>query len=459
MLRQFPLFRANLLLLGLDALGLLLIFNAAHYFRMGHTAGWISWPLLALILITLVTLYVMDTYRVDVHITAARTILQSLGAMAIAGVLSAVFVYLIGPDRTQPLYWRGVLPISMLAFAFWATFARYLIFRWAQKRTRGLRWLCIGGDQWAQKLWEEVQNDKNCGELVFVNDPASCASNTYLPHKAEVIKSLGQPDEVIAQGWSGIIAPTSTVLPDNVVSQLMQLRLQGLPVYDVTDFYEKMWSKLPILHLQDGWFVGASGFDMLYHTVSLKVKRVIDLILAVTLLLALLPVAMLIGLIIKIDSPGPILFSQLRVGQTGRPFKLYKFRSMAINAEQDGAKWASHDDPRITRVGRVLRKMRIDEVAQIINVLKGEMSFIGPRPERPEFVEKLEQLVPYYELRHLVKPGITGWAQVMYPYGASVEDAQNKLSYDLYYIKNYSVYLDLFIIMKTLRVIFHGKGR
>jgi len=192
---------------------------------------------------------------------------------------------------------------------------------------------------------------------------------------------------------------------------------------------------------------------------TMKLKRVVDLILVMVLLVILSPLMLLVILAIKLDSPGPVFYSQLRTGLYGKSFRVYKFRSMYQDAEKRGVQWADKDDPRVTRVGRWLRLLRIDELPQIWNVFKGEMSLIGPRPERPEFDTKLKEAIPYYELRYLVKPGITGWAQVLYPYGASIEDAYEKLAYDLYYIKNYSIWLDLAIAFKTIRVVFLGKGR
>jgi exopolysaccharide biosynthesis polyprenyl glycosylphosphotransferase len=191
----------------------------------------------------------------------------------------------------------------------------------------------------------------------------------------------------------------------------------------------------------------------------MKLKRFTDVTISGVLLVFVFPLMLLAALAIKLDTPGPIFYSQTRSGLYGKPFKVYKFRSMYQDAEKRGAQWASQRDPRITRVGYWLRVMRIDELPQIWNVLCGEMSLIGPRPERPEFDVKLKEAIPYYEVRYLVKPGITGWAQVMYPYGASIEDAYEKLSYDLYYIKNYSLWLDLAIAFKTIRIVLLGKGR
>jgi exopolysaccharide biosynthesis polyprenyl glycosylphosphotransferase len=166
----------------------------------------------------------------------------------------------------------------------------------------------------------------------------------------------------------------------------------------------------------------------------------------------------LIALAVRLDSPGPVFFRQERVGKGEQPFTLIKFRTMRNDAEKNGAVWACKDDPRVTKVGHILRKTRLDEIPQLFNVLKGDMSFVGPRPERPEFVETLKEKIPYYSKRHFVKPGVTGWAQVRYPYGASVEDSLEKLRYDLYYIKNFSIFLDILIILETIKVVLFGRG-
>jgi len=187
-------------------------------------------------------------------------------------------------------------------------------------------------------------------------------------------------------------------------------------------------------------------------------KRLLDIALSLIGLVLTLPVSMITALAIKLDSAGPILYRQSRIGMNGEVYELLKFRSMRVDAELNGAVWAQENDPRVTRVGGILRKLRIDEIPQMWNVLKGEMSFIGPRPERPEFVCTLNEEVPYYSLRHSIKPGITGWAQINYPYGASRQDALEKLQYDLFYIKNLTIVLELDIILRTIGVVLFGKG-
>ncbi len=187
-------------------------------------------------------------------------------------------------------------------------------------------------------------------------------------------------------------------------------------------------------------------------------KRVFDITASALMLLILLPLLIVVAIAVKLDSPGPVFYRQRRAGLHGKPFEVIKFRSMVSDAEKDGARWAAKNDNRVTKLGKFLRKTRIDEIPQAINVLRGEMSFVGPRPERPEFIEVLEKEIPHYNDRHAVKPGITGWAQVEYAYGASVDDARMKLMYDLYYIKNFSIALDCIIVLKTVRVTIFGIG-
>jgi exopolysaccharide biosynthesis polyprenyl glycosylphosphotransferase len=259
--------------------------------------------------------------------------------------------------------------------------------------------------------------------------------------------------------WSGILLSNQVDLTEVQARQLLQFRLQGVPVYRLPDFYETLWFKLPASLLHDYWFMFSAGFNLLPGAISFRFKRLVDIGFAAIMLIVCLPLFLLLGLLIKLDGLGPIFYSQYRNGMNRQPFRVYKFRSMRQDAENAGAVWASDRDPRITRVGYILRLTRLDELPQLWNVLRGDMSLIGPRPERPEFDDKLSREIPYYDVRYLVQPGITGWAQVMYPYGASIEDAYEKLAYDLYYIKNYSLWLDLAIVFKTIRVMLLGKGR
>ncbi len=241
------------------------------------------------------------------------------------------------------------------------------------------------------------------------------------------------------------------------VQQLLECRLKGVKVTELATFFEREHRQMLLESLNPSWMVLGDGFRQ--GLARRIVKRGFDVAASLALLVVAAPLMVLTAVCISLESGLPILYRQARVGEGGRTFTLYKFRSMRNDAEIDGTpRWADCDDDRATFIGRIIRKLRIDELPQIINVLKGDMSFVGPRPERPYFVDQLSAQIPYYALRHTVKPGITGWAQVRYPYGASVDDSVEKLQYDLYYVKNHGLFLDLMILIDTVQVVLWGKG-
>jgi sugar transferase (PEP-CTERM system associated) len=269
-----------------------------------------------------------------------------------------------------------------------------------------------------------------------------------------------EPDELLKLGYrlgaSEIVVATDDRrgLP---VSQLLHCKLAGIKVTDFLDFWERETRTVDLDALKPSWLFYSDGFRC--GPVDEFLKRAFDILVSTILLVLTLPLLVVTACLIKLESPGPILYRQERVGLHGRVFTILKFRSMRADAETDGRpRWAAKGDPRITRVGAIIRKLRIDELAQILNVLRGDMSFIGPRPERPFFVAELTKAIPYYAERHWVRPGITGWAQINFPYGASTEDARRKLTYDLYYVKNRSIFLDALILLQTARVIFWNTG-
>lgn len=248
-------------------------------------------------------------------------------------------------------------------------------------------------------------------------------------------------------------------LASSEIREILAMKLKGVEVKSYFDYMIENEGKIEVEFITEEWLLQAYGFKILRSQIQNNIKRVFDIIMAIIIGVMTLPVMAVAAIIVRLESPGPIIYSQDRVGENGKEFKVHKFRSMRNDAEKDGAKWAQVNDPRVTKFGNFMRKTRIDELPQLINVLKGEMSFIGPRPERMVFIKELEKEIPYYNLRHMVKPGLTGWAQVMYPYGASVEDARRKLEYDLYYIKHHSLYLDLMIMFMTFKTVVFGKGR
>jgi sugar transferase (PEP-CTERM system associated) len=242
------------------------------------------------------------------------------------------------------------------------------------------------------------------------------------------------------------------------IRDLVRLRVQGIEIEDAHSALAALTGRVWLRTVRPSWFVFSTGFHR--SKTTLLLKRIIDLAFGLLGFVLLSPVIILTAMAVRLDSKGPVLYRQTRVGLTGKVFNLVKFRSMQFNAECDkGAQWAQEGDPRITRVGRFIRKYRLDELPQFFNVIRGEMSFVGPRPERPCFVEELREQIPYYDERHSVRPGITGWAQVEYGYGASVEDAFRKLEYDLFYLKHLSILFDIAIVFRTVRVVLFGFGR
>ncbi|ODU07515.1 MAG: exopolysaccharide biosynthesis polyprenyl glycosylphosphotransferase [Rubrivivax sp. SCN 71-131] len=278
--------------------------------------------------------------------------------------------------------------------------------------------------------------------------------------RAELLESSGktltetarrlQVDEIV-------VALTERRSGSMPLRELLDCKLSGIKVYDIATHFEKTLGQIRIDYVNAGWLIFGSGFNQGFARTLMK--RLFDVLCALVLIVLSLPVMALAALLIKLESPGPVLYRQERVGQNGRSFQVAKFRSMRNDAEKDGKPvWAAANDSRVTRVGAVMRKLRIDELPQLFNVLKGEMSLVGPRPERPFFVEQLTAEIPYFAARHSVKPGVTGWAQVRYPYGATVEDSQEKLQYDLYYVKNHSLFLDLIILFETVLVVLTARG-
>jgi len=240
------------------------------------------------------------------------------------------------------------------------------------------------------------------------------------------------------------------------LEQLLFCRLKGIRIDDGVAFTEELTGKLSLENIHPSSLIFSEGFKR--SSIFKSLKRALDIIVSLLSLMLFAPLILIISLAIRMDSKGPVFYRQERVGEDEKKFSLLKFRSMNVDAEENGPVWAKVDDERVTRVGQIIRKLRFDEIPQMFNVLKGEMSFIGPRPERPFFVDSLKNEIPFYSERHVVKPGITGWAQISYQYGASKEDALEKLKYDLYYIKHMSLILDLMILFETIKIVFWGKG-
>ncbi|MBW4592663.1 MAG: sugar transferase [Brasilonema angustatum HA4187-MV1] len=447
----------NVLLLAGDIFGLIICLEFTCWLRTNSFIHGLNPFCYGLILLVLSALYLADTYKPDSQIAGLRVPARIIICnIFIAGVIAA-FIYLTNAWKYNPLLRRSVVLPTLGIFTIWAVMLRIWVVNLVRSHAQQVCWLILGAGESTVKFVQDFLQVNPLGRLVLLCD--NTEDTTQLPDRVNYVGNLSDFSNWSSQSWSGVLVETEVKLSDAQVQQLMQLRLQGTPVYRLPDCYEKLWYKLPSSLLQDRWFAFNAGFYLMSDSINLKLKRLVDIISTALLLMLLLPLMLIAALAIKLDSRGPVFYSQLRTGLHGKAFRVYKFRSMYQDAEKRGAQWASQRDPRITRVGYWLRLVRIDELPQLWNVLSGDMSLIGPRPERPEFDDKLREAIPYYDIRYLVKPGITGWAQVIYPYGASIEDAYEKLSYDLYYIKNYSLWLDLAIFFKTIRVVLLGKGR
>lgn len=435
------------LLLALDAFGLVTIFLVTYSLRLNASyQSALQQPLLlGIILFNIATLYIFGAYDIGADVGAFERFLRTVLA-ALSGFILFVGIVYITRSEISGLIGRGVFLTSFLLYILYAIILRFLLGRHLQYlREFRWRWLAFGDMPILERLLEDTRKNPALGQLetLIVEEPDDLRL---------MLQKLRQP-------WEGVIIATNMHLPEEVSNDLLHRRLNGLQVVSLNQIYEHFWGKLPVHFLENRWLLTTEGFSITHNPIGLRIKRLMDIGLSLLLLFMTWPILLLAMIAIRLESPGPVFFRQIRTGKDGKDFSIIKFRSMTVDAEKDGAQWAQKNDRRVTRVGKWIRLTRIDELPQIFNVLKGDMSFIGPRPERPEFNEKLERAIPYYQLRHLLRPGITGWAQVMYPYGASVEDAIEKLQYELFYIKNYTVGLDLLIVFKTIRIVLFGKGR
>lgn len=400
-----------------------------------------------IVLSGLIGLYIFDAYRSQLQVAVVWTKLRLTISLIIASTFSAILLNLSNIWEANWQLSQGILIASLGIFPLWAIVIRVLAVIHMRAPfgkvafdalLNSSRWLIVGASQGAYQFRQDLAQ-----QYRYTNVKTS--PSTILESNARLYK--------------GVVVATQAPLAKEELQTLVNYRLQGLAIYQLPEAYEEIWYKVPPHLLNDSWFVFGKGFKLNSSQFQRRCKRVVDIVAASVLLVVLSPLMVLAAIAVKLNSPGSLFYSQIRSGLNGTHFRVYKFRSMYQDAEARGAQWAMEHDPRITPVGRWLRLTRVDELPQLWNVLNGEMSLIGPRPERPEFDVKLAEAIDYYNMRYSVKPGITGWAQVMYPYGASVDDAREKLSYDLYYIKHYSLFLDLVIALKTIRVVLLGKGR
>jgi sugar transferase (PEP-CTERM system associated) len=402
----------------------------------------------------LAAFYLFDLYDFVVMNDRRELVLRLIQALGLAWIALAFSFY------TFPglMLGRGIsliaLPLALALMVSW----RVSIHWFLGHPDFGERILIVGSGNLAVEVAREVLNRPDAGYRIvgFVGNDAELLGKSLI--NPRVIGLTEQLDQIVKrENIDRIVVAMGERRGQLPTNKLLQLSLTGeVNIEEGASFYERITGRVSLNMLRPSWliFTGRGRQKKLAGLARSAVHWFVALVGAILSL----PIVIVTALLIKLESRGPIFYKQERVGKNGRTFVLAKFRSMRVDAEQDGPVWASKSDSRTTRVGRVIRKIRVDEIPQFWNILKGEMSFVGPRPERPHFVAQLAEEIPFYEQRHLIAPGLTGWAQIKYPYGASIEDARQKLQYDLFYIKNHSLLLDAYIMFDTIKIILFGRG-
>lgn len=407
--------------------------------------------------ITFATIFTLMMFAVGLytkeHCSQMGVVFSRLVFSFLFGFTMLSLVFYVYPSLA---IWRSAFAIAFFLGLFGILLVRWIFLHVVDLDALKRRVLVLGAGKKAARI-AALESDAKphgfcCVGYVSINDKVPAVDEALLLHAnvplAEIAGQREVEEIVVA------LDDRRGVMP---MEELLACKLAGITITDYTTFWERETGRVDLDSLHPSWLVFSDGFPGGWLQVLLK--RVFDIIASVTLFVVVLPVILAVAIAVKLESRGPIFYRQERLGLHGRPFVMYKFRSMRIDAERDGVpRWASVADDRITRVGAIIRMTRMDELPQLLNVIKGEMSFIGPRPERAFFVTKLREAIPLYFERHRVKPGLSGWAQLNYPYGASIEDARHKFEYDLYYIKNYSLFLDVIVLVQTVRVVLWPSG-
>ena len=403
--------------------------------------------------VTLTGLYLIEGYSLAIYRDRFSLVLRlalGLGIAATGHALAlALDSYGFFPRRYLFLLTVQLVPGILIWRIVGAHWLRALLPR--------LRVAVVGMGAAGRELVQRLTDDERF-DLVHIADDDAKKQGQRFAGQLEILSSMDLMDRMEESPVDAVIVAVGRHPEDSLLRRLVALRFVGVEVHNLASFYEVFSRRIPIQHLTQDWVAFSSRFRTAMG-LEARIKRVLDVNLSLLALVLLSPLLLILALLVAVTSGRPVIFSQRRVGFHRKEFVVLKFRTMRRDAESDGRpRWASADDDRVTPFGRFLRKTHLDELPQLFNILRGDMSFVGPRPERPEFVQHLRQGIPFYDLRHMVRPGLTGWAQVKYPYGASELDARHKLEYDLYYIRHQSLGLDMRILLKTVAVSLTGKG-
>lgn len=445
----------NLFLLIGDVIFIVLSAYLAIYLRIGWFAfSLLKGGILFFIIVYLISFYLFNLYSLNYNFKTTFYATRFLSAVFAGTAIVAVIFYLF-PSSTiggRSIFMLNMVIVSVLVYIWRVSYYHFVI---SSLKIKNI--VIVGAGATGKTIYQILSKCDRFRILGFLDDNPDNLNKMIGTHNiigdTSMLKKMSINNEID----TAVIAITRA-RNEGLFKTIVECKMNGLDVYDMPSLFEELTGKLPVKHLNDIWMAFATFRGIGGSIYVDRLKRVLDIVLSLFGLIITSPIMLITAVAILLESAGGVLYKQTRIGKDGVQFKLIKFRSMSIDAESNGAVWARENDDRVTRIGKFIRKARIDEIPQMYNVLKGEMSFIGPRPERPEFIEHLIQEIPFYSIRHSVKPGLTGWAQVNFHYAASTLDALEKLQYDLYYIKNLSIFLDFHILLKTVRVILMAKG-
>ncbi len=440
-----------------EALLIFLSINVVYFLFSGYLSFAESWLLLVsrsaiVTVIILLCLNFLDLYDLVQIRSFADEITRAVQAIGISCIILALIYYAF-PFTIIPthIFWPSLLAIS-LSVGIWRSLYNYVL----HKKIFSQPIIIVGTGKMAAEIATELTSRRDSGFQIvhFIGSPEHAhllPGNIPISAEHDLLPELCQKHRV-----ERIVVAIDDRRGHTPIQQLMECKFLGYPVEYGVNFYEKLCGKILVERVNPDWIIFSNDFAK--SKLILITKGLPEVVLALLGLIAISPIIAISALIIKLESPGPVFYQQQRVGLRGKPFNLIKLRSMRSDAEKDGPVWAKQDDDRVTKFGRFIRRTRIDELPQLFNVIRGDMSLVGPRPERPIFVEQLQRSIPYYALRHNVKPGISGWAQICYPYGASETDALRKLEYDLFYVKYMSIQIDIWVIFQTIKTMLFLKG-
>ncbi len=414
---------------------------------------------LRILLITIicqVCLYYNDLYDFDVSSTFTETGIRLLQALGVTSIALA-FIYFVFP---LTIIDQKIFLLSIIFLLIFIIGWRLLYIQILNKGFFNEHIIILGSSSLALDIYNEISSTIDCGYTVSVLIPDSENEEYPMPLPEKIIVKTDKKDLcsiAYEMGINKVVVALNERRGSFPTDELIRCRTAGIEVIDGSSFYEMLTGKVLVTKINPSWLIFSDGFRK--SRIQTFFKRIEDILLSTTMLILLSPLLLVVIILIKIDSKGPVFFSQDRVGLHQKEYMMHKFRSMVVDAEKlTGPVWAQNNDNRITRVGKVIRKFRIDELPQLWEVFIGKMSLVGPRPERKHFTEELEKQIPFYSQRFNVKPGLTGWAQVSYDYGATIEDAIEKLNYELFYIKNMSLAMDVIIILRTVKTVLFGRG-